>query len=96
VIRSTGAHPNGAVPKFVEQSTLIHEMAHALGFVNNGLPLKTAHQDSAHGAHCSNPNCVMYYLNEGKSDMVNFVQQYILSGNTVMMDSQCLQDAQSF
>lgn len=96
VIRSTGTHPNGAVPKYVEQSTLVHEMSHALGLVNHGLPLTTAHQDTANGHHCNNPNCVMYYLNEGKSDMVQFVQQLLTTGSTVMLDQQCLQDARSF
>jgi hypothetical protein len=96
VVQSTGTLANGPVPKYVEQSTLIHEMGHAIGFVNNGLPMTVAHQDSAHGAHCSNPNCVMYYLNEGKSDMAAFVQKFIQTGSTVMFDQQCLQDSQSF
>jgi hypothetical protein len=96
VIKTTGTNPNGLVPRYVEQSTMVHEMGHALGFVNNGLPLTSAHHDSAHGAHCTNPNCVMYYLNEGKNDAINFVQQYITSGNTVMFDNACLQDSKSF
>jgi hypothetical protein len=96
VIKSTGTNPNGLVPRYVEQSTMVHEMGHALGFVNNGLPVTSAHHDSAHGAHCTNPNCVMYYLNEGKNDAINFVQNYITSGNTVMLDNACLQDSGSF
>ena len=65
-----------AVQKFVEQSTLVHEMGHALGFVNNGVPLASSHQDSVHGAHTVNSNCIMYWLNEGASDMAAFVQQF--------------------
>jgi hypothetical protein len=96
VIRSTGVNPNGPVPRYVEQSTLVHELGHALGFVNNGLPLTSAHHDSANGAHCTNANCVMHYLNEGKSDLTSFVQNYISTGSTVMFQSECLQDARSY
>lgn len=96
VIRSTGSSPAAIVPKYVEQSTLIHEMGHALGLVNNGLTLTSSHHDSSHGAHCSNTNCVMYYLNEGKSDAQSFAQQLIASGSTVMFDSACLNDAKAF
>ena len=93
VIKSTGSL---LVPKYVEQSTLVHEMGHALGLVNNGLTLTSSHHDSSHGAHCTNTNCVMYYLNEGKSDAISFVNQIITSGSTVMFDEACLNDAKSF
>ncbi|MEN0059089.1 MAG: hypothetical protein AAGB31_09655, partial [Bdellovibrio sp.] len=96
VVQSTSGNPNGAVPKFVEQSTMVHEMGHALGFVNNGVPMVTSHQDTAHGAHTTNSNCVMYWLNEGTSDLTQFVLHYINSGNTVMWGSQVLQDAQAY
>ncbi|WP_374033975.1 hypothetical protein ACES2I_15360 [Bdellovibrio bacteriovorus] len=96
VVRSSGANPNGIVPKYVEQSTLVHEMGHALGFVNNGVPMVTAHQDTAHGAHSTNSDCVMYWLNEGASDLSNFLQNYISSGDTVMWGPEVLQDAQAY
>ena len=35
------------VQKFVEQSTLVHESGHVLGFVNNGVAPVTNHQDVA-------------------------------------------------
>ncbi len=84
------------VQRYVEQSTLVHEIGHALGFVNNGVPMKTNHQDSAHGAHSTNPNCVMYYLNEGAADMMSFVSKFISSGNTIMWGPEVLADAQAF
>ncbi len=96
VVQASGIAPSGPVPRFVEQSTIVHELAHAIGFVNNGLPMTTSHQDSAHGAHCSNPNCVMYYLNEGASDLANFISNYQSSQNAVMFDNSCLDDAKSF
>ena len=91
VIAGTG----GVVPnveKFVEQSTLIHELGHAIGLVGNGVVTTSAHQDSAHGAHCTNDHCVMYYLNEGPSAAAAFAQQYVTSGNAILFDDACLAD----
>lgn len=94
VVKSTGS--TGPVPKFVEQSTLIHEMGHALGLVNNGVPMVTPHQDTDHGAHCNNPDCVMYWANEGVADLRDFVQNFILTGSTVMIGDECLTDTRSY
>lgn len=96
VIQSSGMTANGPVAKFVEQSTIVHEVGHALGFVNNGVPMVSAHQDTAHGAHTTNSNCVMYWLNEGASDMALFVQRYLASSSVVMWGPEVLADAQNF
>lgn len=90
------ANSGYVVQRYVEQSTIVHEMGHALGFVNNGVPMKTPHQDTAHGAHSTNPNCVMYWLNEGQADMIAFTQKLITSGNTVMWGPEVLEDAKAF
>lgn len=96
VVESTGHNPAGPIPRFVEQATLVHEMGHALGLVNNGVTMTTSHQDSSHGAHCSNSNCTMYYLNEGKSDLIAFAVQVNTTGNVVMFGSECLNDTRSY
>lgn len=93
VIRGTGG---AIVQRYVEQSTLVHEMGHALGLVNNGLPMKQNHQDPNHGAHTSNSDCVMYYLNEGASDMASFVGQFISGGDVTMWGPEVLNDVQNF
>ena len=98
VIRNTGSGESlEAVPKYVEQATIIHEMGHALGLVNNGVPMKEAHHDSAHGAHCSNENCVMYYTNEGSpAALAKYIKNVILNRDTIMFDDKCLKDTRSF
>ena len=50
-------------------------------------------EDAEHGAHCNNPDCVMYYLNEGASDLANFVITAVTSGSTIVFDEACLSDA---
>lgn len=96
VVRGTAAGNGTVVPRYVEQSTLIHEMGHALGLVNNGLPPLTAHEDPAHRAHCNNPNCVMYWSNAGASDLVAFVRRIAASQSVIMFDAQCLKDSREY
>ena len=89
VVRSTGL---SNVQRFVEQSTLVHELGHAIGLVNNGVPLASAHQDGPHGAHCTDTSCVMYWQNEGSSAMAAWATQYVLTNNTILFKADCLAD----
>lgn len=84
------------VRTFVEQTTIIHELGHALGLVNNGVQLTSAHHDEPNGAHCTNPDCVMYFQNEGASAMVNFVQQMNMSGSKVVFGAECVSDTEQY
>lgn len=92
VIESTGVAGFPNLERFVEQSVLIHELGHAFGLVANGVATTSAHHDEPHGAHCSNDRCVMYWLNEGASDMAAFAQQYVISGDAILFDDACLAD----
>lgn len=83
------------VPKYVEQATIVHEMGHALGLVNNGLEMVTPHEDKDHRAHCSNQDCVMYFSNEGAQDMIKFAGKVMAGQSVVMFDKQCLDDSRS-
>ncbi len=93
VIRSTNVIGFPNVVRFVEQSTIIHELGHSFGLVDNGVPMVANHRDASHGAHCNNDACVMYYLNEGASDATAFVRDKVLTGNTILFDAKCLDDA---
>jgi predicted Zn-dependent protease len=91
VISASAMLPN--VRRFVEQTTLIHEFGHVAGLVNNGVATTSAHHDSAHGAHCTNADCVMYWQNEGVSDLVSFVTRRNLMGTETLFGAECLADA---
>jgi hypothetical protein len=95
VIENSGQNPNGPAAKFMEQSTLVHELGHALGFVNLDVPMVTPHEDLNHPGHTTNSNCVMYWLNEGTSDLAQFVQQYLVSNSVVMWGPEVKADAQA-
>jgi hypothetical protein len=88
-------HSGGPLGKFIEQSTLVHEIGHNLGFVNNGVPMVTNHQDTVHGKHTINSDCVMYWLNEGVGDMAAFAQRFLTTSNYIMWGPQVLADAQA-
>lgn len=83
------------VARFSEQSVLVHEVGHLVGLVNNGVAPISDHHDSEHGAHCTNDKCVMFWLNEGATDMAEFVRKFLLTGDENLFDSQCLQDSHS-
>lgn len=91
VINGTGMLPG--VRRFVEQTTLVHEFGHVAGLVNNGVTMTTAHHDSAHGAHCTNTDCVMYWQNEGANDLLSFINRRVTTDNVTLFGAECLADA---
>lgn len=71
----------------LEATVLEHEFGHILGLVNTGSSMQTAHQDAAHGAHCNNENCLMYYAAE-TTDILGF----LVTGNIPSLDASCIND----
>ncbi len=64
-----------------------HEMGHLLGLVDLGSPMQTGHKDAAHGSHCNNNNCLMYYASE-TTDILG----YLITGNIPTFDANCRTD----
>jgi hypothetical protein len=64
-----------------------HELGHLLGLVDIGSPMQTNHKDAAHGNHCNNTACLMYYASE-TSDILGF----LVTGNIPSFDANCLAD----
>lgn len=71
----------------LEATVSEHEFGHILGLVNIGSPMQTDHQDPAHGNHCSNTNCLMYYASE-TTDILGL----LLTGNIPSFDTNCIAD----
>ncbi|EQC49656.1 lipoprotein [Bacteriovorax sp. DB6_IX] len=96
VVEDMGRKRDDNIAKFSEQSTLVHEIGHAIGLVNNGVTQVEPHHDSEHGAHCSNEDCVMYWKNEGAASMVDFIQKYFSSGSELMFGEKCMNDLKNY
>lgn len=82
--------------RYVEQAVVIHEIGHAVGFVNNGVPMLVNHEDPHHAGHTSNSNCVMYWAIESSVDIVSVVDDFILNGSLNLFGSEILADANAF
>ena len=68
-------------------TVLEHEMGHLMGLVDLGTPMQTGHKDPAHGSHCNNSSCLMYYASE-TSDILGF----LITGNIPVLDAACRAD----
>lgn len=80
--------PNMPARSAIETLILDHEFGHILGLVNNGTTMVAPHQDSGHGAHCSNPDCLMYWQAEGSTNLAD-----VLGNNSVPpLDANCIAD----
>jgi hypothetical protein len=71
----------------LEKTVTQHELGHILGLVDVGTAMQSAHQDSAHGAHCSNTACLMYW----EVDTSNFIGN-LLGGTVPPLDADCAAD----
>jgi hypothetical protein len=91
IASSTGSVvPN--IGRYIEQSTLTHELAHGIGLVDNGVPMVADHRDAPHGAHCTDSHCIMYWANDGLNGGLQFAEQNIPGGDTILFDAACLTD----
>ncbi len=50
-----------------QASVLLHEIGHAMGLVADGLPMAAPHQDTEHGAHDVDEDCMMHWLADRSS-----------------------------
>ncbi|MNJ89024.1 hypothetical protein D3C87_65850 [compost metagenome] len=75
----------------LETTVINHEFGHILGLVNTGSDMYYAHQDTGHGSHCNNENCLMYWEAETGNVFNN------LLGNSPIpaLDANCIKDLQS-
>jgi hypothetical protein len=95
VIASTATGAEAWVPSVVEQATVVHEMGHAVGMVDNGVVPVRPHADERFVHHCTNTRCVMNAYNEGATAARNFVARFATTNDLILFDSDCLLDAMS-
>jgi hypothetical protein len=83
------------VEQIMEQATLVHEFGHAMGLVNEGVPMISNHEDPDHPNHCTNKYCAMYWQNDGRNLNV-FIQKIIDSPSDVIFGRECLNDTRNY
>ncbi len=71
----------------LESTVVEHEFGHILGLVDLGSAMQANHIDAAHGNHCNNSNCLMYYASE-TTDILGF----LITGNIPVLDANCRAD----
>jgi hypothetical protein len=71
----------------LETTELEHEFGHILGLVDIGSAMQTNHKDPAHGNHCNNTSCLMYYASE-TTDILGI----LITGNIPALDANCKAD----
>lgn len=76
----------------VEAAVLVHEAGHVLGLVNNGTPMVSAHEDTAHPAHDVDDDCIMHWQIE-TSD----IRALALNRGSIptQFDARCVADLQA-
>src|SRR5699024_12805489 len=77
----------------IEATSFQHEFGHLLGLVNiegSGTTMQTPHQDEAHGNHCTNEECLMYYAMESTELFGS-----IFGGEVPTLDQSCIDDLQA-
>ena len=94
VVASVGG--TAADQRYVEQGTVVHELGHVIGFVNNGVPLTTNYEDSAHLRHSANTNCVMYWTVESANTILGFLTNTILANRMNLFETEVLADGRAY
>ncbi len=83
-------------PQLIEQLALVHFLGHAVGFVDNGVPVgdaNKAHIDTANLHHCTNKQCAMSFAIESAAGAAAYAKSYIRSPEAVLIGQECLSDA---
>lgn len=63
----------------IERGTLLHEAGHAMGLVNNGLPMVSDHEDPQRPGHSANRESVMYW----QVDSENGIREALLHDGVI-------------
>lgn len=75
----------------IEAISFRHEFGHLFGLVNvpgSGTEMQTEHQDEAHGSHCDNNQCLMYYA----SEQTNLIANELSGDGITPLDANCKAD----
>ena len=81
---------------YVEQATVVHEIGHSIGLVNNGLPMKEPHEDIEHSHHTTNEDGVMYWAVESPNEILSLLSGTILDDELNLFGNESISDAENY
>ncbi len=91
-----GVGGTAADQRYVEQATVVHEIGHLIGLVNNGVPLTSSYEDPAHLRHSTNTSCVMYWTVESSTTILSFLTNNILAARLNLFEAEALNDGRAY
>lgn len=94
VVVSVGG--GGVSQRYVEQTTVVHEIGHAIGLVNNGVPMVINHEDLAHVHHTTNEDGVMYWAVESTANILTVLADAISGNRLNLFGPESLQDGRNY
>jgi len=94
VVRSVGG--GATTQRYAEQSTVVHEIGHSIGFVDNGVPMVNAHEDAEHPHHTTDEDGVMYWAVENRDGALAFLTGAVTGARLSLFGPASLLDAQNF
>ncbi|WP_027076976.1 zinc metalloprotease [Maribacter antarcticus] len=90
-IRNFSSQPLAPSLATLESVVLSHEAGHLLGLVNAGSAMQTDHQDTEHGRHCTQEDCLMFWTAETGEGLLNM----LTGGSVPSLDILCVNDLQA-
>lgn len=95
IFKPVVASAQGAALPLVEQLAFVHAIGHAVGFVNDGVPVAESNLDHIDetGHHCTNTQCAMAYHVETPEGAASYAATLIRSPEAVLIGQECLSDA---
>ena len=91
-----GVGGTAADQRYVEQATVVHEIGHLIGLVNNGVPLTSNYEDPAHLRHSTNTSCVMYWAVESSTTILTSLTNSILAARLNLFEAEVLNDGRAY
>lgn len=82
--------------EYVEQATVVHEIGHTIGLVNNGIPMVENHEDQEHQKHTTNEDGVMYWAVESSDQILDALLDAISGSDLNLFGNESLSDARSY
>jgi hypothetical protein len=87
---------NDTTQKYIEQTTVVHEMGHTIGLVNSGIPMFKDHEDKNHLHHTTNSNGVMYWAVENSNQILSFLTDIIATNKLNLFEKESMDDVKNY